>query len=368
MNATLALVGRLLFGLNLALGLGGLAFAVPVPAYAATFLPGRSVVFDSSFDLGPGQVVGGDVVVFGGPATVAGTVDGNLVDFGGSVLVRGQVARNLIVFGTSTLVDGDIGGGIEAYGTQLILGPNADVRGRVSLTGGSLVRYPGSRIGGQMVTSPAGGDFGPLGLLAGGIYVMPGHFARTFSVGPPMGPWGLASFGSVTTAIYVILLAGLAQLLFARNLEGVESVLEARPLHSLGWGCLGLIAVATVILSLAFTVVLLPLAMLLVMAAVVATIGGWAAVFSAVGRRAAKGAAWSGGRWLGFTVGAAMVLILSAIPAINLLEWLLGGSAAFGAVLWSRFGTHRPIFSRAPDLPGPPLDPLGPPANTGQSA
>ena len=152
-------------------------------------------------------------------------------------------------------------------------------------------------------------------------------------------PPALLLFGGLTVGIYVVILGAIAQLLFSRQLLVVESYLQHKALPSFGWGCLILVAVTIVAPLMALTIVLLPLSFVASGAVALIAVFGWAAVFSVLGRRMVMAANWSGGPWLAFGAGALVVLVLSAIPAVNVLVGLVGGSVGIGAVLLSRFGT-----------------------------
>lgn len=315
---------------------GGGAATPPADAVTRTDVRRQDIFrFGDGVTIGRNERVEGDVVVFGGPATVDGEVTGDLFVFGGP-------AR---------------------------LGPQAIVRGDVSVVGGPLDRALGAQVLGDLneVGGRRGGNFGPRWMLS----QMFGSF------------WSrLGSLGVTVLRLTVVLLVGLVVIAFGRSaIERMAARTAATPVRS---GLIGLLAqvlfVPVLILTCLVLVVsivgipllaLVPFAVLLLMLVMLV---GFVALASHVGRRVVStlGRA-EPGPFGAFAVG---VVTIGAVTLIARLGALAGGrllapvtvvgyfveyvawTVGFGSALlyWyetqTRFGGRRPAVS-VPPAPAP---------------
>ena len=115
------------------------ALAVPASASAAEIHQGNSFV------VVPGETIDDDLYVFGGTATVEGTVNGDVVLFGGTSTISGLVTGDVLVLGGSTTINGDIRGSLRAAGGTVNIAGQVDQD--VALGAGTLDIAPSARLG-----------------------------------------------------------------------------------------------------------------------------------------------------------------------------------------------------------------------------
>ncbi|MGH2517510.1 MAG: hypothetical protein ACRDHP_17810, partial [Ktedonobacterales bacterium] len=94
---------------------------------------GSRTVWGDSLTLSRSESVCGNVDVYGGDATIDGSV-------GGSVTVAGG----------SAIIHGDVTGDVTTLGGTIVLGANADVGGNVDALGGTVQKAPSARVGGNI--------------------------------------------------------------------------------------------------------------------------------------------------------------------------------------------------------------------------
>jgi hypothetical protein len=229
--------------------------------------PGGSsdrVRLGGSVQVGPDEVITGDVAAIGGSSTVLGQVSGDVVAIGGGAVIQGQVR-----------------GDVVAVGGAVTLGPQAVVDGDVVVVGGPLNRDPGARVGGEI--KEVGLNFWP-----GGWQFRRGDGAMFF--GAALG----SLFALVSTVARLAVLCILASivLLFARPyVERVSIRAAAEPVKA---GAIGLliqllffpVLIATIVLMVV-TIIGIPLLLLVpfaILAAVLLALVGFTAVAYDVGR------------------------------------------------------------------------------------
>jgi len=332
--------------------------------------PDDQFVFGSSYTLHSGETISGDLVVFGGSARVEN----------GSA-VQGDVA----VFGGSADIDGYIRGDIAVIGGSLSLGPNAVVNGDAVSLGGSISRHPDAVIEGDVDSGPAQGWEPDIPRLDGL------RESRTAHGG--FGGWILGYFlGGLSAVAVAALLAALGVLLLVLLPAPAERVLDAVETSagvSFGFGFLVAVLSAPILILLAFTICLSPLAAVLGAILTVTLLFGWLVV------------GWRLGKWvlqllkakqstpiLEMVVGVAALTFLWRLPGVipcigwffSLLVLIMAGSIGLGAVGLTRFGTRsypqngHPLVTDydaiaaestiPPAPPEPPIIPLPEPEET----
>ena len=338
---------------------------VPVSvAYAQGPDTGGKVLFSGSYTLASGDVMKGDLIVFGGDAVVEmdATVEGNVVVFGGTADVDGHVE------GDATVIGG-----------QLKLGPHAVVEGNAVSIGGSLERHPSAEVEGDIVQG-LGIDREDGGITIPGIPQLSFPFDETpqIDVQPPqprLGGWLAGFFLSGLSAVaWAAILAALGVLMvifLPRHTERVRETAASNPLLSFGVGLLAIILGIPVIVLLAITICLIPLALALGLALTIAWFFGWLALGWLIGERLLKALKVSQPNPVLEAVVGIVILTLIwraplIIPCLGFLVssvlWLIVGSIGLGAVILTRFGS-QPYPTRIlprPSLPPPPLPPSTP--------
>ncbi len=219
----------------------------------------------------------GNVVVVDGDVTVRGTVEGDVIVVDGDVTIRGTVEGDVVtVAGLATL-------------------------GRAGRVGGDLVyadeepvQTPGSRVGGDVEKF----DVGDAGLLA-----------------------AIAWFVGITVSMFLL---GLILLLLApKAADAVARTAKSKALVSAGVGLLAFFLIPIIAIAAFFTVVGIPLAVVLLFLVVPLYAISYVTAAFVVGRLVLKKAA----RILAFLAGLVILGLLTLIP-------FAGGLIAFLAVVF----------------------------------
>lgn len=294
------------------------------------------VVFGGSFTLESGEELDGDLVVFGGSAVLErrSQVDGNVVVMGGSASVAGEVDGDVVTFG----------GNVEVRATAVVDGDLVTIGGNVEREEGSVVR--GSEVE---------------GLEFEGIPRF-WSFPTRFSFDRGVDLWSRFIFNILRDTFVALALAALGLLIvlfWPEQTEVVGQAVLAAPLPSGGVGLLtGLVAAALMVL-LAITICLSPVAFLLFVATLVAGLFGWIAVGLLVGQRLLEAFKVKGVTALAaVAAGTLLISLLRAIPCLGALVTFVVGCAGLGAVVLTRFGTQTyPLPKPVPPTPPVPAPP-----------
>ena len=288
------------------------------------------VVFGQSFTLKSGETMNGDLLVFGGSATIEkdATVNGSTVLFGGNLTVNGIVRGDVAVTGGS-----------------VTLGPASHISGNLTTVSSTLDRTDGSLVDGQIyntatswINSGNSGQIPQLPIVKTPVPVLPNI---RFNFDPF---WSVVN--GIGQSLGIAILAMLLMLFLAPHADRVAHAVMAQPLTAGGLGLLTIIVAPIAILLSIVTLILIPLAPIIVVALAVAGVFGWIAIGYEVGQRFTMAIhqtwhpAFSAG--LGTFALTLVAKILTGIPVLNCVGWLvpfLLSMAALGAVLMTRFGT-----------------------------
>jgi hypothetical protein len=308
-----------------------LALLIFLPLQSAAASSGvyeGQVIFGQSFTLKNGETMNGDLLVFGGSATIeeGATVNGSTVLFGGNLTVKGTV-----------------NGDVAITGGSVILGSTAHVTGNLTTVAASLDRADGSKVDGQIyntATSWVGnGDNVVPPVVKPPVPVVP---AIKFEFQPLLSV--LNAFGQ---SLAIAVLAMLVMLFLASHADRVAHAIIAQPLTAGGLGLLTVIVAPIAIVLSIITLILIPVAPIIILALVIAGVFGWIAIGYEIGQRFTKAIhqdwhpAFSAG--LGTFALTLIAKALTGIPVLNCVGWLvpfLLGLAGLGAVLMTRFGTQ----------------------------
>lgn len=286
---------------------------LPASVQAMTVTSGRTVfvghdeVVKEVYAAGGGTIdlagsFSDDILVGGGTVTVSGPVGGDLLIGGGTVKVTGEVKGSIRVAGGTVDLDAKVGRNVMLLGGTLTIGPAADIAGETMTAGGTLVaaghigqsldswggsvllngRIDGEtriRTGDDCRTEPCvtlgpnaaiGGNLtywaaveakiDPAAKVSGTTTRYPGvpeseqvnKLARQFFT--LVGLWNLFS---------LLVVATLVALLLPRTVRNVADVMLQRSGRAVGWGVLVFLAVPFALMLLLFTVIGVPLALIL---------------------------------------------------------------------------------------------------------
>jgi hypothetical protein len=323
-----------------------LAFALATPGVAlARELSEDRVVFGDNFTLKSGE-----------------TQDGNLVVFGGNVVLEqnSTVTGDVVLMGGNLDSSGTIGGNVVGLGGLVSLGETALVEGDVTMIGAQLVREPGARIEGQVISNLNA----PLTFtFPGGVQVP--RFDVRFS---PV-------LNATAFILKIFLWAALAVLLvlfLPEHTRRVTNTALSQPLVAGGLGLLTVVALPVLVLALAITILLIPVSLVVAALAGLAWMYGLIALGLEVGNRLAQlfKQEWAPAVEAGAGTFV-LILVLNGIqevvPCVGWVAPALAGMVGLGAVLLTRFGlqTYPPATSSLavsvpPEAPSAPLPPQPP--------
>jgi hypothetical protein len=263
------------------------------------------------------SIGGGDVqnmaVSFQGETTIDGGADVHVVAGGTSVVpADGTVEGDIYVIGGSAVVDGTVRGDLTLLQGTLAVGDEATVTGTVQQFSGSATVSPAASIGRVSQFDPPTPASSPLQRL-GGLLLQ-------FLV--------LGAAGSWLVTRHPLLL------------ENVGAAITDHPLVSGAVGSLAATTLLVLFVYMAFTLILLPLAVLGLAAELLVVLYGQVVFGSLVGRRLPIGSTR-----VAVLAGIATVLLAlelaDVVPYLGGLAQLLVAVVGFGAVLNTYFGLQR---------------------------
>jgi hypothetical protein len=309
------------------------------------------------------DAVAGDTFLAGGRVSTAAEVKGDLVAAGGEVSIGGGVGDDLYAAGGQLQVDAIVAGNARVAGGDVTIGPATVVAGALSATGGRL-RFegnthqylqasggsvfidgvvqgdaevdaeeitigPNTRITGKLVARSPRQPVVPEGAqIAGGVEY---HQAEVGHVIGADGSTDVASvkhgIGSFLWMLGVFAAGALFMLAFPAYSARAAKWIGQEPLRSLGLGFVILVSLPVLVVLLLFTIVGIPLALIVFMLYVLLLFLGWVTAAMFVGQKL-----------LGFvrsdapeTTGRRLLALLAAVLAL----WLVGFVPILG--FWVRF-------------------------------
>ena len=279
--------------------------------------------FDADFFDGRYQVT----LITEGTHNLTGTIFGDLVIVGGEATLE----QSAILEGSAHLLAGK-------------LSVAGEIRGDVSPMGGELALRPQARIGGDL--NLGGGRLVGLdqAVVAGKINTGSGMQIPDQLVTQPQSPTGTALRWLVSAVVLGLVAAALERYLPRQISHVSETALRHLPV-SLALGTLAGIVGLSLLVLLAYTIILIPVALLGLVLLSLAVIYGWLACGIALGRWATSHLkAAIGPRVAAFGGTLVFVLLINALTAIPRAGGIFGVLAAttgLGAVFLTRFGFRR---------------------------
>lgn len=251
----------------------------------------------------------GDVNVYGGSATVDGSVDGSLTVVGGDAIVNGTVTGN-----------------VTAIGGNITLGKGADVGGNVDALGGDIQKASTATVSGNIERGLALHDITPLSWLG----LTGGFVVRWWN----MIFWGLA--GAFVAAV------------FPRQLRNVRSVVRRQPALSFATGFVALIGSVVAALVLFITCLGIPVALLLGVAMWLAWVLGTIAIGLWIGEGLLRlGGAPDRAPVFAAVIGMLLLTLAESIPCLGGVLGLAVGFTGLGATMLTLLHSRRAAAMRS---------------------
>ena len=259
-------------------------------------------------------VVDRNATVAGGNVTLdsAGVIARNAYFTGGNVEIAGTVRGGLLASGGNVTIDGVIGSDVQVLSGELRIGPRAQIAGnlRYKVPPKNVKIDPAARISGSVTALPVESEWG----LKRWLWLL-----------------GLLLIGVVVVALFPRFTAEAAEILPRRP------VLAA--LVGLGWVCLA----PVVIVLVAFTVIGMPLAVLITVVYVILLFVGDIPVAVWLGRRllGIREGARRYGVVVNYAVGGLVLLIVMLIPVIGKVVLIVSGTLGLGMLLLQAWTARR---------------------------
>jgi hypothetical protein len=300
-----------------------LGFA-PITVYAST---APDVVLGNNYTLGSGQTLNDDLLIMGGNVILekGSTVNGTVILLGGNIRAAGTVTGEMVV----------LGGAVDLADSFIL-------DGNLSTAGATVNRAPGAQIRGEYYTENGRPN----------VFTFPG-IIQLDNLRNQNQPWlGVAGF--FLRLFFWVLVAMLLAMFIPNNLTRVSQTAFAEPVAATGIGFLTLIVAPIVIILLAITICLIPVALLVSFVLAVAWAFGLIALGFEVGRRisASSNRPWHPALVAG--LGTLLLMLVlngleAVIPCVGWIPKVLIGLFALGAVLLTQFGAKP--YPLAPVIP-----------------
>lgn len=267
-------------------------------------------------------------------------IQGDLVILGGEVTLPEDASVNgnvHLLLGALT-VNGEINGDVSFINGNLSLGDSAILRGDLNLGGGSFHRSPDSVIEGKVNTGA--------GVSIPSVPKRKSHVDWSF--------W----FRAILNGLFSGLVASALVQYFP---AGTGRISEAITRHTLASGAMGILAGivgVSLLVTMAYTILLIPVSVLMLFLLGAGVFLGWVGLGSELGgflvKMARRPIKPSKAAFIGMFVLMPAFQLLTSIPLLGGTFGIALVSAGLGAVSLTRFGLRRFIPAADEDLPDRP--------------
>lgn len=276
-------------------------FAVPVFAEDQA---GKVQIFGGEIYIPEDQTVRGDSVAIFADQEINGKVNGSAITIFGDLTLKGEVNEVVTIFGDVDLREGAV------------------VRGDLVNILGTLKRFGDTRVVGE-VTTIGMGDINSNFL----------HNVRF-----PVVRWGRTQhFGDL---IFSILITALIIHFFLPYLVNTYQAAVNDPVRTGIKGAVGKFVILLVCIFMGITIIGIPVAMVLGLAAWAAYSFANVAIYLLIGERVAEQMDWDINPYVKGIIGSVIINVLATLPLLGLIKMVIGW-IGFGAVLETKFGTGQ---------------------------
>lgn len=297
---------------------------------------GSANIAGSSVDVA--GAVGRNLRLAGSDVTVSGRVGGNAAIAGAEILIAGagSVGRDLYAAGSNVDVQGRVGRKATINAEKVTV--NAPIGGDVRIDAGKITIGSRAVINGDLVyTSPQKATIDP-GARITGRTIHQRQTEHKSALGPLL--WFLRFVGFIS-----LFLTGLILLALAPKTTGdAAATAFAKPWVSMLIGFVFLIALPAVAVVLIFTLVGIPLALILAAMYLILIYVSRVVISLAVGNWLISRAGRTGvSRFTAFFVGLLAFVILTWIPVVGGFVSFVGLLLGLGALAWERYNFLRQL-------------------------
>lgn len=364
---------------------GGIVFAqqLDYPQNKTVVLPKDETVNKDYFAAGEtvtiSGTINGDAYIAGGTVNIEGEINGDLIAAGGIVNLRGNVRNDARVAGGEIIVSSQIDGNLTALGGSINVTDAANIGGSlVSGTGNLAVFAPigkgatigagnatlGDTIGGDITAGVGQLTLTPNAKVSGDLTYwsdqdvqiqsgaqISGKTTHNIPAKPskdqPKKAFASAAIGFKIVSFISALIIGFLLIKFLPNfVEQTKKVIDQKLLISIGVGFLALVLTPIVFIILLLLVVTIPLALILLVGFLITLYLAKIFVATWAGHRISKIFGWKIGNFLSFFLGLVVIYIISLIPFIGWLIWLLVVLTGAGAIFQIKLNSYKQLRSK----------------------
>lgn len=240
-------------------------------------------------------------------------------------VAKDQVVRDLFVVGSAT-VEGTVTGSVVLFGGQAHLVRGAHVGNDVVAFGGSVDIDEGVNIKGDVAAL--------FGAVRRGNGPNKAALPRVDHENAGWQESFAELFANLTRTVIAWLFGALILAVAATRLNLLREEIERRPLRNLGVGFVTLVGAVVLFVTLVFTLIGIPVAVLLAVVAAVVTYLALAALPLAVGRRLAGQR--SSNPYVHLALGCGVFFVIVCIPVVGDVVSVLGALVTVGALFSTR--------------------------------
>jgi hypothetical protein len=265
-----------------------------------------------------------DVITWGGPAFVSAADEArDVVTAGGDAVIVGRAYGNVLTMGGDAEIRGVVVGDVFTMGGDIRVAPEGSVHGRLEAMGGEI--HDGRAMRPAPWTTPV-----PLAVPA------PAAMACDPEVGS-----AVADFLGSGARHALLFLVGLLILALAPGrLRAIGHVLVDRPIRATAMGMLSMFGLPLLCVALCITVIGIPAAAVVGFLGVVALVAGLVAASMVIGA-AIPSRTLSGRPVAQLAAGTLALFLVSQIPVLGWIAWLVALFAGFGAIVLTRAGARE---------------------------
>ena len=310
---------------------------VPTASIQAQTPNGDDVVlFGQNYTLEEGETLNGSIAVFGGNIDIkeGAEVNGSIAIFGGNITFAKDTTINgdVAVFGGNVSVEGEIAGDMVLFGGQALLESKSKVR-NIATFGGQVTQKDGAIVTGEITNNaPPEVDTPPN---------LPAEPTVDVQVNPV---WSV--LGKLGRALIIAVLGMLLTLFLQPQLDRTANAITRQPLMAGGYGLIVFFALPVALIIMVVTIILIPVAAIVVLLVPLAWLFGVIALGQEVGERFAKAVnqVWAPVLSTGFGVFLLMLVIgfLELIPCFGWIPSAIVTLISIGAAVMTWFGTRNP--------------------------